>query len=81
MEMDWKSLALVLVGFAFGMMATFNIHVEDQAKGMAVGMCEVCQQDRVAMVQNFNTLAKQCRIDNPYAINLTFGDLNATQVR
>ena len=61
-ETDWKPIAFVLLGFAFGMLAAYQLRVEDNAKAMAYAMCETEQKNVQIMIQNFNTMVKQCKV-------------------
>ena len=59
-ETDWKPIAFVLLGFAFGMLAAYQLRTEDNAKAMASEICKVDKQNVEIMVKNFNVLAQSC---------------------
>jgi hypothetical protein len=68
-QFDWKPMAMVMFGMCMGIFTGMQLNVDAQAHGQAQEMCKVCDANLATMVQNFNTIAYQCKVptgNNPY---------------
>lgn len=63
---NWKAFAFAMLFFALGLYAGYSINVQKTAEAQAHGMCATCQENVQIMVDNFNVVAKQCSVANPY---------------
>lgn len=57
---DFKSLAMLCIGLAIGLLLAYQLNLEKSASVMANERCNVCQDNINTMVENFNILGKKC---------------------
>lgn len=64
---NWKQFAVAMVFLLLGFYAGYAMNLDKSATSQAIGVCGTCQDNLQTMIVNFNTMAKQCHTQNPYA--------------